>query len=142
MMVFFIYLKMVSITFFTDCCAQNFFFIGESACFHSMNSLFDSGKLRQTYCYRLLRVDVYGNVKLIPVFTSKAAFVSLLRDNVYPKLPGSWSRQAAILLKNKLPFCVMGSNQFCRNSVPLCIHVAAETITSFSLKYTLPKWWN
>ena len=36
-------LKMVSLIFFSDGCTQNFFFTGESVCFHSMDCLFDSG---------------------------------------------------------------------------------------------------
>ena len=42
-MVFFMPQKIVSMTFFTDHYTQNFFFTGESAYFHSMDCLFNSG---------------------------------------------------------------------------------------------------
>ena len=35
----------ISMTFFTDNYALNFFFTEESVCFHSMDCLFDSGSL-------------------------------------------------------------------------------------------------
>ena len=47
-MVSFMCQKTVCINFFTDHCAQNFFFTSESMCFHSMNCLFNSSLLWKT----------------------------------------------------------------------------------------------
>ena len=41
--------KTDSMTLFIDCCAKNFFFTGESVCFHSMNYILYSSLLWQTY---------------------------------------------------------------------------------------------
>ena len=45
----------VSMTFFTDCCTQNFFFTGKSVCFHSIDNLFNSGK----YMFQQWQIYVY-----------------------------------------------------------------------------------
>ena len=41
--------KIISLTFFTDCYTQNFFFTKEGVCFYSIDCLFGSGSQWQTH---------------------------------------------------------------------------------------------
>ena len=86
----------VSMT-FIDCCTQNFFFTGESVCFHSMNYLFDSGSVNFTW-FPLLSYQTFDDMTL---FKPEALF------DLFPFF--FFNSLQNIFCKIRIMFCI---NQF------------------------------
>ena len=122
--------KTVSMTFFTDFWAWNYFLNRELVCFHSMDYLFDSGLQLQTHVYTIFKdflTKTYFSVHITHSFVNFRGFILLnSRIQISPDLrfhlkTYTWLEKGSIRLDVSLTAAAKTMNKMC-----LCARGSAQ----------------